>query len=310
MLPLLVLGLIGGSMALGIRHRQLAESVTAWDSNPGSLATGLTAGLIDRAGTSLEDAVQGVDGYADLVVLSGPVATVGPTLKALHESGVTDETLITDVGSVKATIIEAAREVFGQVPGCLVPGHPIAGSEKSGVVAAEDDLFRNHQVILTPLAETDTQAVHRVSAFWQALGARVEVMAPDRHDVILAQTSHLPHLLAYALVDSLSAGGDSLEVFRYAAGGFRDFSRIAASDPTIWRDIIQANDKPVLAALDRYLDELGAIRQLINLGDVEALETLFRRAKSARDYFAHHHIHHDAHGDAHRDTHQTGKADD
>ena len=172
------------------------------------------------------------------------------------------------------------------MPGNFVPGHPIAGSEKHGVTAANPDLFEQHRVLLTPLAETEPAAVQTVRLLWQALGAEVTEMSPQHHDAVLAQTSHLPHLAAYALVDVLCQGGDSLEVFQYAAGGFRDFSRIAASDPTMWRDVFLTNQEPVLATLDQYIAELGALRDLVAAGDGDQLKAIFERAKAARDHFA------------------------
>lgn len=279
------MGMIGGSLAAGIKTRHLAKTVTAWDKNPASLQQAQDAGVIDRAGESLADAVSGADTSSDLVILAVPIQAIAPTFQALHDIQTTD-TLITDVSSVKSAIITAAREVFGKVPANLVPGHPIAGSEKSGFAAADSKLFEQHRVILTPVDNTARQAIDKVSSLWQKLGAEVVEMTPTHHDILLAQTSHLPHLLAYALVDTLSGQGDDLEVFQYAAGGFRDFSRIAASDPAMWRDIIRTNNKPVLKVLDRYLDEVRKIKHLIEQDDAEELEALFRRAKSARDHFS------------------------
>jgi 3-phosphoshikimate 1-carboxyvinyltransferase len=211
-----------------------------------------------------------------------PVQAVAQVLAEIPASG----QLITDVGSVKAAVIDAVREARGEVPPGFSPGHPIAGSEKHGVAAANPDLFEQHRVLLTPLAETDAAALQTVQSLWQALGAEVTEMSPEHHDDVLAQTSHLPHLAAYALVDVLSQGGDSLEVFQYAAGGFRDFSRIAASDPTMWRDVFLTNQAPVLATLDQYIAELGALRDLVAAGDGEQLKAIFERAKAARDHFA------------------------
>ena len=164
--------------------------------------------------------------------------------------------------------------------------HPIAGSEQHGVAAANPDLFVGHRVILTPINETDEAAIDSVAELWRSLGATITFMSPEHHDQVLAQTSHLPHLLAYALVDTLSLGGDSLDVFQYAAGGFRDFTRIAASDPVMWRDIFLTNPGPVLDVLDRYIEEVGSLRRMISDGNEEQMSALFTRAKAARDYFA------------------------
>lgn len=270
------LGLIGGSIAAGLKQRGLA-TVSAWDKDPASLEAGLQASVIDTALNSAAAAAE-----ADILILCVPVQSVA---EVLTEIPATDQ-LITDVGSVKAALIAAVREARGEVPGNFVPGHPIAGSEKHGVTAANPDLFEQHRVLLTPLAETEPAAVQTVRLLWQALGAEVTEMSPQHHDAVLAQTSHLPHLAAYALVDVLCQGGDSLEVFQYAAGGFRDFSRIAASDPTMWRDVFLTNQEPVLATLDQYIAELGALRDLVAAGDGDQLKAIFERAKAARDHFA------------------------
>ena len=270
------LGLIGGSIAAGLKQRGLA-TVSAWDKDPASLEAGLQASVIDTALNSASAAAE-----ADILILCVPVQSVA---EVLTEIPATDQ-LITDVGSVKAALIGAVREARGKVPGNFVPGHPIAGSEKHGVTAANPDLFEQHRVLLTPLAETEPAAVQTVRLLWRALGAEVTEMSPQHHDAVLAQTSHLPHLAAYALVDVLCQGGDSLEVFQYAAGGFRDFSRIAASDPTMWRDVFLTNQEPVLATLDQYIAELGALRDLVAAGDGDQLKAIFERAKAARDHFA------------------------
>jgi 3-phosphoshikimate 1-carboxyvinyltransferase len=183
---------------------------------------------------------------------------------------------------VKQPILDAFIEVYGSVPGNFVPGHPIAGSEKHGGTAANPDLFRPHRVLLTPLDDTNENAIELVSELWTSLGAEVSRLTVAHHDSILAQTSHLPHLLAYALIDTLSAQGDSLEIFDYAAGGLRDFSRIAASDPTMWRDIFMSNREPLLAILDQYSHELAELRQVIDSGDSTELFERLRRSKTAR----------------------------
>ena len=270
------LGLIGGSIAAGLKQRGLA-TVSAWDKDPASLEAGLQASVIDTALNSAAAAAE-----ADILILCVPVQSVA---EVLTEIPATDQ-LITDVGSVKAALIASVRQARGEVPGNFVPGHPIAGSEKHGVTAANPDLFEQHRVLLTPLAETEPAAVQTVRLLWQALGAEVTEMSPQHHDAVLAQTSHLPDLAAYALVDVLCQGGDSLEVFQYAAGGFRDFSRIAASDPTMWRDVFLTNQEPVLATLDQYIAELGALRDLVAAGDGDQLKAIFERAKAARDHFA------------------------
>ena len=271
------LGLIGGSVAAGLRRAGAAEHIVAWDENQTSLNIGSDLGLIDRIASSLQDAVSG----ADLILIAVPVQSISEMFEFIS-----DEQIVTDVGSVKRSIIDAIEKTRGQLPKNYVPGHPIAGSEQHGVIAANPELFVHHKVLLTPTEQTADEAVQQVRKLWSLLGAEVVIMDPDHHDAVLAQTSHLPHLLAYALVDLLAAGDDTLQVFEYAAGGFRDFSRIAASDPVMWRDIFAGNKDQVLTALDSYVNELGEIRKLIESGDGEALRELFERAKSARDHFS------------------------
>jgi prephenate dehydrogenase len=271
------LGLIGGSFAAGLKQRKLAKHVSAFDLDAQGLEFGLREGIIDSAAGSVADACAN----AELVMLAVPVLSVQTILPDVPTGA-----LITDVGSVKVPIIAASEAVYGEMLETLVPGHPIAGSEQHGIAAADPNLFEKHRVILTPVAVTDPVATDRVRQLWRDLGSTVIEMSVEHHDSVLAQTSHLPHLLAYALVDSLSLQGDSMEVFQYAAGGFRDFSRIAASDPVMWRDIFKANGPSVLAVLDRFLDELDDLRRMIADGDVEALQQVFQRAKEARDCYS------------------------
>ena len=272
------LGLIGGSIAAGIKQQGLATSVCAWDANTTSLTLGLDLGVIDSIAEDIHEATA----RADLIILAVPVQSMGQVLRDIDLK----DQVITDVGSVKGVTVAAARRVFGELPENFIPGHPIAGSEKQGVLAADPNLFRRHKVILTPEEASNPAAIASVEKLWSALGADVVRMSASHHDDVLAQTSHLPHLLAYALVDTLSAGGDSLEVFEYAAGGFRDFSRIAASDPTMWSDVFQANKAPLVQVLDQYLLKLEMLKQLIESGDVDQIKDLLSRAKTARDHFS------------------------
>ena len=272
------LGLIGGSLAAGIRQQGLAGTVVAWDSNDLSLATGRDLGIIDEIAGDTASATAN----ADLVILCVPVNAMREVLGGIEPG----DQIITDVGSVKTRLFKDAESVFGSVPRKLVPGHPIAGSEKHGVTAADPMLFSRHRVILTPADHCEPTALHRVEMLWQRLGGETIRMSAEHHDHLLAQTSHLPHLLAYALVDTLASGADSPEVFRYAAGGFRDFSRIAASDPTMWSDIFQANQGPLLEILDRYMANLEGLRELVAGSDGPAMKEIFTRAKAARDHFS------------------------
>ena len=272
------LGLIGGSIAAGIKQQGLASSVCAWDPNAASLALGHDLGIIDSIAADINEATA----QSDLIVLAVPVQSMEQVLRDIDLK----DQVITDVGSVKGIAIEAARRVFGELPENFIPGHPIAGSEKQGVVAADPNLFRQHKVILTPGEASNPAAIARVEKLWNGLGAEVVRMSVSHHDDVVAQTSHLPHLLAYALVDTLSAGGDSLEVFEYAAGGFRDFSRIAASDPTMWSDIFEANKEPLVQVLDQYLLKLETLKQLIESGEADQIKDVLIRAKVARDHFS------------------------
>ncbi|MDH2002767.1 bifunctional prephenate dehydrogenase/3-phosphoshikimate 1-carboxyvinyltransferase, partial [Pseudomonas sp. GD03691] len=194
--------------------------------------------------------------------------------------------ILTDVGSAKGNVVRAAKAVFGGMPVRFIPGHPIAGSEQSGVEAANAKLFRRHKVILTPLDNADADAIQCVEALWRELGADVEQMAVEHHDEVLAATSHLPHLLAFTLVDSLAKRSENLEIFRYAAGGFRDFTRIAGSDPVMWHDIFLANREAVLRILDVFRDDLDDLREAVDHGDGQQLMGVFTRARVAREHFS------------------------
>jgi prephenate dehydrogenase len=273
------LGLIGGSIASALK--QQGSNVTAFDITPQNLDDGVRQGVIDEAADSVESAC----GNASLVILAVPVLQMPALFKQLVKLDDIQSKVITDVGSVKGQMLESLL-VDGPLLANFVPGHPIAGSEKHGVLNSDPTLFAQHKVILTPHAETDTVAINAVASMWRSLGAEVSEMSPTKHDLILAQTSHLPHLLAYALIDSLSDRGDSLEIFDYAAGGLRDFSRIAASDPTMWRDIFSSNKEALIDVLDRYVAELAELRRMIETDDQKSVYGVLDRAKSARDHFS------------------------
>ena len=273
------LGLIGGSIASALK--QHGSYVTAFDITPQNLDDGVRQGVIDEAADSVESAC----GNASLVILAVPVLQMPALFKQLVKLDDIQSKVITDVGSVKGQMLESLL-VDGPLLANFVPGHPIAGSEKHGVLNSDPTLFAQHKVILTPHAETDTVAINAVASMWRSLGAEVSEMSPTKHDLILAQTSHLPHLLAYALIDSLSDRGDSLEIFDYAAGGLRDFSRIAASDPTMWRDIFSSNKEALIDVLDRYVAELAELRRMIETDDQKSVYGVLDRAKSARDHFS------------------------
>jgi len=222
---------------------------------------------------------------ADMVVLAVPLGAMAQVLAAMGD-GLAPEAVLTDVGSAKCSVLEAAAEAFGAIPGNFVPAHPIAGTEHSGVEAAVDGLFEGRRVILTPVDETNAGATHRVRAMWRAVGAEVLDMDPAHHDEVLAATSHLPHMLAYTLVDMLGRMEERVEIFRYAAGGLRDFTRIASSDPQMWHDICIANRDALVSALDHFQADLGAAVDAIRDGDGTTIKDLFSRAKQLRDRYA------------------------
>ena len=245
-----------------------------------NLDTAIDRNVIDRALTL--DGPWGAEVRdADIVLVAAPVAQF-PALFATIAANLGPRTCVTDAGSTKQDVVAAAREAFGAKLSAFVPGHPIAGTEHSGAAAAFASLFDNRSVVLTPLAETQPDAVARVSAMWQSCGARVSTLAPDRHDAIFAAVSHLPHVLAFTLVAELAARPDAATYFDNAAGGFRDFTRIAASSPEMWRDIALANRDALLAEIDGYADALAAARALISAGDAEAIGELFEEASNAR----------------------------
>ena len=274
------LGLIGGSFAKGMRESGLFAEVVGVDLNPASRALAVTLGVVDRCETDLEMACRG----ADVIQLAVPILAMEKMLAVLSSIDL-GHAVLTDVGSAKGNVVRAAAQAFGSMPPRFVPGHPIAGSEQSGVEASNASLYERHKVILTPVAETDPQALALVDALWRALGADVEHMQVERHDEVLAATSHLPHLLAFGLVDSLAKRNENLDIFRYAAGGFRDFTRIAGSDPVMWHDIFLANREAVLRTLDTFRSDLDALRDAVDAGDGHQLLGVFTRARVAREHF-------------------------
>lgn len=276
------LGLIGSSFARGLRENGLAKCITGSARSQKTCVLAESIGVVDRAYADPADAVRD----ADLVFLAMPVQSTEAVLRAIRPA-LRPDVILTDGGSTKGNVVEAARRVFATLPTGFVPGHPIAGSEQSGVLAGKANLFDRHKVILTPVAETSAQALLSVRKVWEALGATVLEMSVDRHDEVLAKTSHLPHLLAFSLVDTLARESENLDIFRYAAGGFRDFTRIAASDPVMWHDIFLANKAAVLQALVHFSDGVAQLRAAIEQGDSETLLGVFTRAKVAREHFTH-----------------------
>jgi len=277
-LALIGVGLIGGSLARALRDAGHVREVIGYGRGLANLQRAVELGVADRIETSLSAAVRD----ADMVVLATPVGSMADILDAIAPY-LAKDAVVTDVGSVKGTIATAARAALGAKLTDFVPGHPIAGTERTGVEASFSSLFVGRRVVLTPLPETRAEAVARVRAMWQAAGAEVVSMSVEHHDAVLAATSHLPHLLAYALVDMLARLDDSREIFAYAAGGFRDFTRIASSDPVMWRDISLANREAIVNMLKQYQAEVNGLIKAVATGDGEKLLTLFARAKAARD---------------------------
>ncbi|TGN41902.1 bifunctional prephenate dehydrogenase/3-phosphoshikimate 1-carboxyvinyltransferase [Marinobacter confluentis] len=275
------LGLIGGSLAAAIRSNGLAQTVVGADKRREEADLGKQLGIIDEVAASVQDAVQG----ADLVVLAVPVKATRAVLEELRP-WFGENAILTDVGSTKTSFVEDVKAVFGSLPANVIPGHPIAGSEKSGIRAANRELFRNHKVILTPADAVDNSDVARLKSLWEGCGATVLTMSVAYHDEVLAATSHLPHLIAFSLVDTLAGEDENLDIFRYAAGGFRDFTRIAASDPVMWHDIFLSNREAVLRVIDHFSHDLDRLRTAIADQDSATLLQVFSRAKAAREHFS------------------------
>ncbi len=270
-------GLIGGSFALALKAAGACAHIVGAGRSEANLRAALDRGAIDSVASDPAAAARG----ADLVLVATPVAQFKQVFASLAPA-LGPRALVTDAGSTKRDVVAAARaNLAGGLPR-FVPAHPIAGGEESGVRAARADLFRAKRVVLTPFAENDPEDVARAEAAWLLCGARVFRMSTEEHDAVFAAVSHLPHVLAFALVHELAGRSNSDQLFAYAAGGFRDFTRIASSDPEMWRDICAANRDALLSELDRYLGKLGGVRGDLAAGDGAALERLFTAARAAR----------------------------
>lgn len=270
-------GLIGGSFAMALRQAGAVAHIVGVGRSQATLQQALARGVIDAIASDWQDAMAA----ADLVLLATPVgqmeARMGELVPYLEP-----QTLVTDGGSTKRDVVAAARRSFAARIGQFVPSHPIAGAERSGVAAACAELYRGRRVVMTPLQENAPAAVARVRAAWEACGAMVAAMTPEEHDGVFAAVSHLPHLLAFALVHDLAQRPESETLFGFAAGGFRDFTRIAGSSPEMWRDICVANRDSLLIELDAYEAELARLRGALERGDGAALEQAFAFARAAR----------------------------
>jgi len=279
-LVIIGVGLIGGSVALAARRAGLAQHIVGAGRPGETLDDALKLGVIDAA-ASPADAVKD----ADLVLLAIPVGQM-PEVMASIAPHLPAHAIVTDAGSTKGDVIAAARANMGLRLPRFVPAHPIAGAEKSGVQAAKVELFDNKNVVLTPLPENDADAVTKSEAFWRGCGANVTAMTQETHDQIFAAISHLPHVLAFALVEEIARRPNADQLFGFAAGGFRDFSRIAGSSPEMWRDICLANHDAMLNELDAYIQRLASIRQLIDTNDGKQLANVFDHARTARTAWA------------------------
>jgi prephenate dehydrogenase len=275
-------GLIGGSIAKAARERGLVNSIVAYgpERNWPNLQRAQELGVIDTYSAD----IGAVAADADLVIIATPVGAIAQVCTLLKPYW-RKECIYSDAGSTKGSVVEAVRSVFGHVPENFVPAHPIAGAERSGVEAAQADLYQNRRLIITPLDDTDPQAVDKLDAFWRGLGSSVSVMSVQHHDSVLAATSHLPHILAFALVAMLGRKDEQNEIFKYAAGGFKDFTRIASSDPTMWQDICVANHQELLPLLREYREQLLRIEHMLLEERPQALHEEFSYAKQARQRF-------------------------
>ena len=288
------MGLIGGSVALALKSNKVALAlkkaqglnvvaplIVGVGRTQESLKEALNLSVIDTLETNIHKACSD----ADLILIAAPVAQTASILQSIKPH-LNKQTIITDAGSTKNDVLACAKEILGEQFSQFVGGHPIAGAEKSGVTAAKEDLFLGKNVVLTPTTETNIHAVAGVAQFWKTCGANVSEMPAEDHDCIFAAVSHLPHLLAFALVDEIASRPNAEQLFNFAASGFRDFTRIAGSHPEMWRDICLANKSALLSELTAYQDELDQLKQLLEHKDGAALQALFERASMARNNWA------------------------
>jgi prephenate dehydrogenase len=277
-LAIIGVGLIGSSLALALKQSKAVGHVVGCGRNQTNLQKGIELGVIDSYCVNVAEAVKN----ADVVVVAVPLGTMQSIFEQIS-SVISSDTIVTDVGSTKGSVIEAAKAGLGQCIHQFVPGHPIAGGEKSGVEAGKAELFQDRKVILTPLQENSQSSIKRISDMWQQCGAHIEYLNVIQHDKVLAATSHLPHLLAFSMVNYLSGLNDHDEIFKYAAGGFRDFTRIASSDSVMWRDVCLANGDALIELIDGYKKELDEVAEAIKREDADKLLQLFGKAKLERD---------------------------
>jgi prephenate dehydrogenase len=270
-------GLIGGSFAMALRQAGAVEQIVGVGRTAAALARARELRIIDVASVSVAEALA----HADLVLIAAPVAQTEAILRQI-EPHLAADTVVTDAGSTKSDVVAAARQVLGRKIAQFVPGHPIAGRELNGPDAALVDLYAGKKTVLTPLPENSPASIERVAAAWRACGAIIHQLAPEQHDQVFAAVSHLPHLLAYALVDELARRPQADTLFQYAASGFRDFTRIAGSSPEMWRDVTLANQAALLRELDAYVAQLARLRTLLASADASGIEAVFGNAQRAR----------------------------
>ena len=270
-------GLIGGSLALALKQAGVVGEIVGVGRSRANLEQALALGIIDRIALDVVDAVND----ADMVVLAVPVGQMAMIMQAIAPH-LAEDTIVTDAGSTKQDVVALMQQYLPQQLTCCVPAHPIAGAELSGATAAQKNLYQGKNLILTPLAQTTDTALQRVREMWQLSGAKVSEMHAIEHDAIFATVSHLPHLLAYALVDMIVQRDKADVLFDFAASGFRDFTRIAASSPEMWCDIALANKTALLAELDAYQAKLNQLRAALMVSDGDSLTRIFSRAQAAR----------------------------
>ncbi len=275
-------GLIGGSIARAARAQGLCDHIVAFGRQKSlkNLQLAKSLGVVDEYYVDIELAVKD----ADCIIITTPVGVIEHVFRQLKPFW-NEQAIYTDAGSTKGSVIAAAQAVFSEVPANFVPAHPIAGAEKSGVEAAQDELFNNKRLIVTPVKLTSPQALDKIIAFWKRIGSQVSTMDVEHHDAVLAATSHLPHILAFSLVDLLGKRDEQVEIFKYAASGFKDFTRIASSDPTMWLDICMANKKEIIPLIKQLQTELGKIEQMLVGNESQQLFETFTYAKQARQRF-------------------------
>ena len=273
-------GLMGGSFALGLRQAGIVKSIAGFSASEKTRQRAQELQVIDVACDSVAQAVQG----ADIVLLAVPVSATRQSLEAIVPA-LSPNALLMDVGSTKCDVVAAARETLGERLSCFVPAHPIAGKEVAGIEHAEGNLYQNRRTILTPLPETGAKQMEQAQAVWQALGSTVFTLTPEDHDATFAAVSHLPHLLAFAAVNALMAQAQGEDFLRMAGPGFRDFSRIAGSDPAVWRDILSANQAEVLSQMGYFKQALTQLEDALKSQDTQALQSLITKASQVRSHW-------------------------